>query len=257
MTYTHTLLKKMHHHTASASDLFSLLMQYHMIPQLIGESVVDQAIAPIYCTPEETAEALQALYQQWGLNTENEQQEWRSHYDISQIELEQFATRSLRLEKFKQATWGNKLKSYFLQRKDDLDRVIYSLFRTKDTDSAQELYFRVQEGEISFTELVHAYSEGPEAQTGGLLGPVELGTLHPNLVKVLHTSPIGSIEPLGIGEWCLIVRLEKRIPAQFDETMQQRLLQELFEQWLQDQFQRLPAPDQRWLGIIPNPSIAA
>jgi hypothetical protein len=55
-----------------------------------------------------------------------------------------------------------------------LDKVVYSVIRTKDMGVAQELYFRIQEGEQSFSELAREYSQGPEALTGGLTGPVEL-----------------------------------------------------------------------------------
>ncbi len=73
------------------------------------------------------------------------------------------------------------------------------------------------------------YSEGIESQTGGLLGSVELGTLHVKLADLLYTGQIGDVQPFGLDRWCMIVRLEKRLPAQLDESMRQRLLQEKFE----------------------------
>jgi len=48
------------------------------------------------------------------------------------------------------------------------------VIRTKDPGVAQELYFRIQAGEQSFAEVAREYSQGPEAYTCGLLGPVEL-----------------------------------------------------------------------------------
>nr|WP_242042534.1 peptidylprolyl isomerase [Leptolyngbya sp. FACHB-541] len=159
-------------------------------------------------------------------------------------------TRSLRIEKFKQITWEHKLKSHFLQRKQEFDRVVYSLLRTKDQDIAQELFFRLSEGEQSFAQLAQQYSEGAEAETGGLIGPVELGTLNAKLADLLHTSQIGQVQPFGLGEWCMIVRLEKRIPAQLDEQMRDRLLQEKFDAWLQEQVQQLSDRDKAWLGLV-------
>ena len=46
--------------------------------------------------------------------------------------------------------------------------MVYSLIRSKDPGVAQELYFRIQEGENTFSELARQYSQGSEAQTGGL-----------------------------------------------------------------------------------------
>lgn len=89
--------------------------------------------------------------------------------------------------------------------------------RPKDQNVAQELFFRLSEGEQSFTELAQQYSEGTEVETGGLIGSVELGTLNAKLADLFHTSQIGHVQSLGLGEWCMTVRLEKRISAQLDD----------------------------------------
>jgi hypothetical protein len=49
--------------------------------------------------------------------------------------------------------------------------------------------------------------------------------------------------------------LEKRVPAQLNDPMRDRLLQEKFNAWLQEQIQNLPDRDKVWLGIVQNESI--
>jgi parvulin-like peptidyl-prolyl isomerase len=167
-------------------------------------------------------------------------QAWLNYYHLTQQELENVAVRNYKLKKFKQATWGSKIESYFLQRKRDLDQVVYSLLRTKDNNTATELYFRLQNNEASFEELAQKYSEGPEAQTRGIIGPVPVTTPHEKLAKMLTSSEVGQLwPPVRIGEWNIIVRLEKLISAQLDEATQQKLLNELFNQWLEEQVQKL------------------
>lgn len=240
--------------TFAAQEQLPLLANYQLIPQLLCERIIDRAILTIDCTSEEIASACEQFYQRLSFTTE-QQQIWRSHCGLSQVQFEEMATRSLRIEKFKQATWGYKLESHFLQRKHEFDRVIYSLLRTKDEDVAQELFFRISEGEQSFAELTQQYSEGAEAETGGLIGPVELGTLNTKLANLLYTSQISYVQPFRLGEWCMIVRLEKRIPAQLDTQMRNRLLQEKFDAWVQEQVQQLSDRDKVWLGIVQEESI--
>lgn len=226
--------------TITAAAIIPLLASYEMTPQFLRENIVDQAIAPFTCTPAETAIACQQFCQRNQLRSDTELQAWLHRYRISSDQLAAIATRKLRIAKFKQATWGNKLKSYFLKRKGQLDKVIYSLLTIKDTEIAQELYFRIQAGEQSFSELAQAYSQGPEAQTGGINGPVELGSIHPNLARLLCVSQPGQLwSPVQFGEWQVIVRLEKLIAVQLDEPMRQRLLNELFAAWLQEQMSQL------------------
>lgn len=224
----------------TTEEIVPLLTGYQLLPQLLREILIDQAIASIDCTPEETASACQQFCEQQQLTLKTERQAWLARYGMNPKQLEALATRTLRIEKFKQATWGHKLESYFLRRKGQMDKVIYSLIRTQDLGIAKELYFRIQEGEQSFAELARAYSQGPEAQTCGLLGPIELSMLHPSLAKMLSTSQPGQLWfPTRLGKWLVIVRLEKLFFTQLDEPMRQKLLNELFEAWLREQINQL------------------
>lgn len=224
----------------TAEEVLPLMAGYQMLPRFIQEILIDQAIAPIECTAEETTEACQQFYAQAQITDEQTRKAWLGRYGMTEEQLQSLATRELRVEKFKQETWGPKLESYFLSRKDKLDKVIYSLIRTRDVGIAQELYFRVLEGEQSFAELARAYSQGPEAQTDGLIGPVELSVPHPTLAQLLTLSQPGQLcPPTRVGEWLVLVRLEKFIPAQLDESMRRRLLDECFNNWIQEQLNQL------------------
>jgi parvulin-like peptidyl-prolyl isomerase len=206
-----------------------------MMPQLVKEMTLDRSTADISLTPEEQKLAYQQAFQQLNIDSDDKLNAWLKQQGMTLADLEKRAERSLKLAKFKQTTWGAKVNSAFLERKQQLDRVIYSLICTKDFCVAQELYFRVKEGEQSFDELAREYSQGPEAQTGGLIGPIEIGSVHPNLAKMLIASDVGQVQtPTVIGDWIVLVRLEKVLPVTLDEAMQQRLIDEAFTKWLDE-----------------------
>lgn len=230
--------------TVASSDILPLLAGYQMMPQFLKEVLIDEAIADIDCTAEEKEETYQAFYQQNQIVEPENRQAWLNHYRMSETQLQSLATRELRIEKFKNEQWGPKLESHFLDKKGRLDKVIYSLIRTKDIGIAQELYFRISEGEQSFSETAREYSQGPESQTDGLIGPVELSVPHPSLAHMLSISQPGQLcPPTRVGEWVVIVRLERFIPAQLDDAMRQRLLNEAFNEWIKEQLQGLQASD--------------
>lgn len=224
-----------------SQEILPRLASYQMLPQLYRESIIDEAIAPIDCTAEEIADVRQQFYEQNQLIDETTQQIWLKQHGMSRDFLETaFIPRLLKIEKFKHQTWHHKLESYFLKRKRDLDRVIYSLIRVKESEIARELYFRIYEKEQSFAELARKYSQGPEAQVNGILGPAELGTIQRNLAHLLAISQPGQLwHPIRIEEWLVIVKLETLIPAQFDVPMRQRLLRELFENWVQEKMHEM------------------
>lgn len=221
-----------------APTLIAKLQEHQLMPKLVQEIVIDQAIADVDCNPQE---ALQAFCAKRGLFSREQQQAWCQQQQKTLEQMNLAAQREHKLSQFQEKTWGEQIESYFLQRKAQLDRVRYSLIRTKDTSLAQEIYFRLNDDGASFAELAGQYSEGQESKTGGMVGPVELSVPHPILARMLMVSKPGQLwAPTQIGEWLVIARLEQFIPAQFDEVMRQRLLSEQFQEWLNLQISETP-----------------
>jgi parvulin-like peptidyl-prolyl isomerase len=141
-----------------------------------------------------------------------------------------------------------KAEARFLDRKTQLDQVVYSLLRVQDGGLARELFLRLEEGEATFPELAEQFSQGPEQGSKGLIGPVPLAQAHPALVQRLRSATAGSLlPPFQVEQWWLVVQLERLQPASLDEATRQRMAQELFDEWLQeetsDRITRLcPAP---------------
>lgn len=227
--------------TIPAAEALTLLAEYQLLSQFQRELIVNKAIAPIELTPEEKASTIEQFSQQNKLSTQEAITAAQQQLCITPQQLEAIATRELRVEKFKIATWGNKLEQYFLQCKSQLDKVVYCLLRTDNSEIAQELFFRIQDGDATFADCAKEYSQGAEAQTGGLIGPVPISQAHPAIAQKLGTSKPGQVlPPMKLENWYVIVRLEKLIPAQLDDATRTMLLNHLFEQWLAEQIQQTP-----------------
>jgi len=64
---------------------------------------------------------------------------------------------------------------------------------------------------------------------------------HPALAGLLSVSKPGQIwPPKRIGEWYVVVRLEKFFPAQLDDATKERLIDEMFQTWMREQLQKSP-----------------
>jgi parvulin-like peptidyl-prolyl isomerase len=230
-------------------ELFPLLAEYGMLTRFAREIIIDRAIAGISCAPEEQNAARSRFYQQQQIETREQVETWLRRNGMTPEQFERLVVRELKIEKFKQQTWDHQLESYFLQVKEKLDRVVYSLIRVKDAGIARELFFRIQEGENTFADLAREYSLGAEAQTGGLIGPVELSTPHPQLARMLVASQPGQLwSPTRVGDWIVILRLEQYLARELDAPTRQRLLDELFQEWIAEQLDKVnfivdsPAP---------------
>jgi parvulin-like peptidyl-prolyl isomerase len=218
--------------------LFQLMAEHQMLPQLVREIIIDEALAEMECTEEEEKLAFQQFLQQNRITDEDQINNFAASQWMTREQLNQRILRALKVEKFKEERWGSTLESYFLERKGQLDQVVYSLIRTQDAGIAQELYFRIQEDESSFAEIAKEFSQGAEAKTGGLVGPVELNVPHPKIAKMLTSVQPGQLlPPTKIENWIVIIKLEQFISAQLNPSMRQRLLQEKFNQWLMEKIQ--------------------
>ena len=121
--------------------------------------------------------------------------------------------------------FGNRIKSVFLEKKDALDRVEYSLIRVKSNNLANEIFQRIYENESSFGEMAAEFSLGPEKKTGGKIGPISLNAPDPEISELLRTSDVGQlISPIKIGDLFLILKLDKVINAKLDKNMFKKLL---------------------------------
>ncbi len=225
-------------HTLKEAEILTLLAGYRLLPQLRREILISKTVAAKECTPSEIATARQQFYSQHQIKSEADLHAWLNHYGMTYEQLEALAIRELKIEKFKQATWGHRLESHFLTHKSEFSLITYSIIRTSSLEIAQELFFRIQAGEQTFAECAKEYSTSSEAPNGGLVGPVPLSQLHPTIAKMLtETQPGQLLPPINLGEWYFILRLEKFFQAQLDEAMRQQLLSSLFETWLTEQLQ--------------------
>lgn len=235
-----TSLQQLCQRVIAGDKLIGLLQQYQLWPILQRELIIDRELANIVCSQSEVLGAYKAFYHKYQINSDADRALWleRNHYSLDLFE--HLVLKTIKLDRFKQTLFGSRVDSYFLQRKSQLDRAVYSILRVKDIHLAQELFFRVRDGEATFIELVRQYSGGEEAEMGGLVGPHEMSIPHPALAQRLIALKAGELStPLQIADWFVIVQLEKHLPAQLDKATRMRLTDELYEQWIQDKLNQL------------------
>ena len=224
------------------------LLRPYLRQQLISE-LVDGDLEPF--SNEDTQGAFQAFAQERQITSQEALERYRVDQLLSPQGLEAQILRPLRLLRHGQRHFRPKAEARFLERKTELDRVVYSLLRLKDQGLARELFLRIDEDAASFADLAAAYAEGPEQSTRGIVGPVALTQAHPALADRLRTASPGQLlEPFRIEGWWVVVRLEQLTPATFDQATASQMTQELLDQWLNEEVERrlvpirasLPAP---------------
>jgi hypothetical protein len=140
----------------------------------------------------------------------------------------------LRLQKALEDRYGERVEAHFLERRENLEQVVFRLMRLPQQGLAEELYLRLIDDDASFGDLASRYSLGDENVTRGIVGPIEISQLHTTLRDVLRSLAVGDIHPPFLLEQSiLLIRLEHRRPASLNEALRHKLLEELLQPDLQ------------------------
>ncbi len=141
---------------------------------------------------------------------------------------------SILLHSYKQAEFSRFIQSRFLANKSLLDRVLFSIIQVESLHLAQELYFRIKDQKQSFARLASKYSSSPTAKRGGTMGPMRFCQLsfpiqyHLNGLQPKQLSQIFQLD-----DHYIFLRLDRSLAVQFNPQIEQQLLDELFDEWLQ------------------------
>ncbi|MDM7936965.1 MAG: peptidylprolyl isomerase [Cyanobium sp. CZS 48M] len=218
------------------TGLLAQLRRHNLLIPLIRAEVVAKAVETQSITAEEMGPIITEYRKIHRLESEQDVEAHLRGLALSSADLQWQLALPIRVRKHGHEHFGHKAEARFLQRKNELDRVVYSLLRLKDGPLARELYLRIADGEADFSELAARYSEGPEKSTKGVVGPVPLAQSHPVLAERLRTMPLGELqEPFQLVDWWVVVRVERFFPASFDAAMAERMEKELFEQWVDEE----------------------
>jgi hypothetical protein len=234
------------------AELPQLLAQLDLWPLVLRRLIERQQSISFKPSEEEQIAFQQAFLARERITDQASLAAWLQRQGITEPQMSQRLFRALQLEQFQQATFGPRVEPLFLERKSALDRVTYSLLRVRERAKALELHLRLEEEEATFADLASTYSQGAEQQLNGLIGPMELGRINPVLAERLRISTPGQLWPPFEAEgWWVILRHERHLPAQLDAAMTQRLIAEMYEQWM---FEQVSAALQALESTAPQPA---
>ena len=134
--------------------------------------------------------------------------------------------KKLSLDKFK-----SQAEKIFEIKKDYYyDQYFYSLLRNKNKRQIYEFYYQIESRESSINDLSKEHSSGSEKSKLGIIGPINLVNINPEIAKILKSSKDSIInEPIEIyNEWYLIQR-ENFVPAIYSEYYENQICMELLE----------------------------
>ena len=214
----------------------ALLSRFDLLKPLAKQMVIHEAIAEDIITEEQLEKARVDLLRHHGFSGIKQWPNLIKQLGSTESEvLLRLQHETLRM-RYVRKNFSSKAAAHFLERKNYLDQVVYSLLRLDDMYLARELYFQIESRECSFADLAKRYTKGPERMTNGIVGPISLAKAHPILAEKLRVAqPDILLEPFQISDWWLIVRLEHFEPAAFTDEVSDQMCQDIFNSWINEE----------------------
>jgi parvulin-like peptidyl-prolyl isomerase len=147
---------------------------------------------------------------------------------------------NFKLDTFKVQLAAPKLLETFIDHKFLLDQIVLSRIVVKTQDLAAELKIQIVEDAASFEQLAQDYSQTDDAVTNGMMGVLSRADVQNQFGIDAYQLQLGQVVgPIAHEQfWCLL-RVEKILPAELDDSVDHYLQEQIFQQWLAKKVQAL------------------
>jgi parvulin-like peptidyl-prolyl isomerase len=229
--------------TISQTDLLQQLQLSCQIPNLI-EGIISRQIvteaaqqAGIKIETEELQQAADQFRLIQQLQNADETWTWLQQHHLSLDDFETIVHTNLLSEKLAQHLFSDKVEPWFVEHQLDYWGAILYEIVLDDVDLAMELFYAIQEQEMTFSEVAHQYIQEPELRRkGGYRGLQYRQNLKPEIsASIFASQPPQLLKPIITSEGVHLILVEEIVQPQLDEKLRSQIMSNLFSEWLKQQ----------------------
>jgi parvulin-like peptidyl-prolyl isomerase len=204
--------------------------------KVLQKKVIDKAAEErgLTVTPAEIQVAGDKLRREKRLEKAADTIAWLADQMISVEDLEAGICDRLLAQKLAEHLFAKEVEKNFVQNKLQFDQIILYQIIVANLQLAREIFYEIQEGEISFFDAAHLYDiDENRRHLCGCEGKVYRWGLKPDLaVAVFSAKPGEVIRPIETEAGYHLCMVEKFIPAELTPERYQEILHNMFNEWL-------------------------
>ena len=227
----------------SNSDLAKHLKLSLQMPQVLT-NLIDQRIIALTAKQEGVIieeQELQAAADRFrfenNLIGSQDTLKWLNNYHLSVTEFEELIKNNLLKQKLGEHLFKDKVEPYFYTHQLEYNKASLYEIVLSDFNLAMELFYGIQEQELSFWDLAHQYIEDDSLRRrGGYMGLKTRDRLHPEIaaeVFVFDNSKLPQVlKPIAIEKKAHLICVEEIISPVLNDSLRQKIINRLYENWL-------------------------
>ena len=214
-------------------NFLNLLARYGLLENFLIEVLKDENNKEINLSMQRKEALLNDFKRKNKIDNSRKMDEYCKTHLLSEDDLKYFIEKEEKSKNYCNKFFATDFATRSFPKKNIEDIVSYSLLRVSEEGLANELYLQLTEENANLKQLISKYSEGPEKNTNGIIGPSPINKNHPILIKQLRSAEQGQfLKPFKIENWWLIVRLESLVPVRVDGFIIENKNYELYQNWL-------------------------
>jgi PPIC-type PPIASE domain len=226
----------------SSQDLLHQVKIAGKIPELIA-GILQQRIL------EETAQELDLAISDEELQVGADQfrsankldsatatQAWLRNRMLSLDDFEHLITTNLLTHKVAQCLFAAKVEPFFHQHLPNYGGAIISEIVVSDYNLAVELFYAIQEGEMSFADVARDYADNIDSQRrGGYLGLVKRQEMPPEIsAAVFAVQAAQLLMPIRVAKVVHLILVSEIVKPVLTKSLREQIVWDLFQEWLQE-----------------------
>ncbi|MGL5079536.1 MAG: peptidylprolyl isomerase [Waterburya sp.] len=236
--------------TVSTTEIIQYLKLSRQIPEVLTSLINQKIIAQtaidkeINIDEKELQIAADRFRYENNLITSKDTLQWLEKYHLSVPEFEALIKSEYLEQKLAEHLLKDQVEAYFYAHQLDYNQAIIYEITLTDFNLAMELFYGLQEQELSFCELAHQYIKDDDLRRlGGYQGMKNRMQLHPEIaaaVFALSQQDLPQVlKPITIDKQVHLIYVEEIIQPELTTSLAKEIRNQLFNNWLTQQRQQL------------------
>ncbi|MBR8836522.1 MAG: peptidylprolyl isomerase [Stigonema ocellatum SAG 48.90 = DSM 106950] len=165
---------------------------------------------------------------------------WLKKHHLSLDDFEELVHRNILSKKLANHLFTEQVERFFYEHQLNYVAAVTYEVILDDRDLALELFYALQEGEISFQEIARQYIQAPEIRrASGYQGIRHRTDFRPEIASaVFAATPPQILKPITTPTGVYLIWVEEIIQPQLDEKLRQKIITDLFSGWLKQQIEQ-------------------
>lgn len=229
-------------------DIFHQIQLSCKIPELVEQIITRKIIvsaalkADIRVTKEELQIASERMRAMSQLDDSKNTWAWLKKHALSLDDFEEIIHTTLISSKLTNYLFAEQVEPYFYEHQLDYTGAIIYEIVLDDRDEAIELFYEIQEGEISFQDAARqsTLNDLELRRKGGYRGQVNRADMKPEIsAAVFAAEPSQLLKPIITADGVHLILIEEIIKPKLNSKIRQQIAFNLFCQWIDKQMNQV------------------